>query len=104
MYRQNTCSYQNNLVIAVTIYNSYSIIWPLKEVSSACQTKVILINKSLPVGHSIAPVPAKGLRHGSTCKPFMESNQTILNNEVTPYNKVFANLFSEKLLAIAVSC
>ena len=32
------------------------------EVSRACQNKVLLNNKSLPVGRSIAPAPVKGLK------------------------------------------
>ena len=56
MYRQNTCSYQNSLVIAVT-----TTITLHKGSSSACQNKVILINKSLPVGRFKAPMPVKGL-------------------------------------------
>ena len=49
IYRQNTCRYRNNFVIVV------------KEVSSACKKKVIVINKSLPVGRNKAPSPVKGL-------------------------------------------
>ena len=36
-----------------------------KGSSSACQNKVILINKSLPVGRFKAPMPVKGLREFS---------------------------------------
>ena len=57
MYRQNTCSYQNNLVIAV-LQLFIILLWPIKEVSSACQNKV---NKSLPVVRNKAPAPVKGL-------------------------------------------